>query len=311
MSGTQCASVRRFVERGGHLVATGKTSLYNEWGQPHEDFALADLFGAHLDGRRASINLDRKRASESLHTYLRLAPELRAGVYGPKIGDPSPAAHPSPLPLGEGRVRASPATRHPVLKGFDETDVLPFGGSLDTVQVDAGTVVPMTFIPAFPVYPPETSWMRQPRTNIPGLILRTTKQGSRIAYLPADLDRRFGRDNLPDHANLLANLVRWAGGDAIPLAVEGPGLIDCHLYRQSSRLILHVVNLTNAGTWRSPVDELIPIGPLRIKVRLPADLKPSRMRLLVADRARPLAKDGNWGILELPTVLDHEVVVVE
>jgi hypothetical protein len=28
--------------------------------------------------------------------------------------------------------------------------------------------------------------------------------------MPADLDRRFGRDNLPDHGDLLANLVRWA-----------------------------------------------------------------------------------------------------
>jgi hypothetical protein len=146
-----------------------------------------------------------------------------------------------------------------------------------------------------------------------GLAIRptTTKPGSRIAFLPADLDRRFGRDNLPDHGNLLANLVRWAAAETIPLAVEGRGLVDFHLYRQSSRLILHVVNLTNAGTWRAPVDELIPIGPLRIKIRLPADLKPSRLRLLVAQREPPLAVGGDWAVLDLPMVLDHEVVVVE
>ena len=46
LSDAQCASIRRFVERGGSLLATGSTSLYNEWGDPRPDFALADLFGA-------------------------------------------------------------------------------------------------------------------------------------------------------------------------------------------------------------------------------------------------------------------------
>ncbi len=58
MSDAQCAAVRRFVERGGALFATGDSSLYNEWGDPRPDFALADLFGAHAAGsRRAGVGL--------------------------------------------------------------------------------------------------------------------------------------------------------------------------------------------------------------------------------------------------------------
>ena len=44
----------------------------------------------------------------------------------------------------------------------------------------------------------------------------------------------------PTTANLLANIFRWAAADRIPLEVRGPGLIDCHLYRQPGRLILHL-----------------------------------------------------------------------
>ena len=125
----------------------------------------------------------------------------------------------------------------------------------------------MTFIPQFPIYPPETAWMREPKTNIPGLILNKVPGCGNIAFMPADLDRQFGRYNLPDHGNILANLIRWAAKDNIPLSVECAGLIDCNLYQKNDSLILHIVNLTSAGTWRQPVDEYIPVGPVRVRVQ--------------------------------------------
>jgi hypothetical protein len=153
--------------------------------------------------------------------------------------------------------------------------------------------------------------MREPRTTIPGLLVRHQGSGGKTAFLPADLDRRYASDNLPDHGDLLANLVRWAAGPRLPLHVEGPGLLDCHLYRQSHRLILHLVNLTNAGTWRAPVEELLPVGPLRIRLALPAGVKGKIARLLVTGK-RPAAsfRDG-FASLTLSSVLDHEVLVIE
>ena len=296
MSDSQCLAVRQFVERGGNLVATGQTSLYGQWGEPHADFALGDLFGAHVAaGHLHSIEADRKRAGETVHSYLRLTPELREGVYGPKIGtEPAIAAE-----------------RHPVLKGFEDTDIVPFGGSLGGVEATDSTQVLATFIPPFPVYPPETSWMREPRTNLPGLIVHTAAHGSRIAYLPADLDRRYARDNLPDHGTLLANLVRWAAGETLPLTVQGPGLVDCHLYRQQNRLILHLVNLTNPGTWRAPIDELIPVGPLRIQVRIPEGVQVGKMKFLVSQQEPSFVIEKGGVVLQLQSLLDHEVIVLE
>jgi hypothetical protein len=296
MSDAQVAAVRRFVDRGGGLVATGQSSLFNEWGDPRPDFALGDLFGAHAAQPRRADSEDtrRKWAADTFHSYLRLAPELRARMDGPHAGGEPPVS----------------AERHPVLRGFEETDILPFGGMLEALKVDGGAQVVMTFVPPFPIYPPETAWMREPKTDIPGLILNTTVRGGRIAFLPADLDRRFGRDNLPDHGNLLANLVRWAARDNLPLAVEGPGLIDCHLYRQPGRVILHLVNLTSAGTWRQPVHEFIPVGPLRVRIKLPEDVRGKSLRLLVSGRKRSVAVAKGWGRFELDSLLDHEVAVL-
>ena len=152
--------------------------------------------------------------------------------------------------------------------------------------------------------------MRVPRTDIPGLIVNETAGHGRVAFLPADLDRRYGRDNLPDHGNLLANLVRWAAGDRLPLYVDGPGFVDCHLYRQKNRLILHLVNLTNAGTWRAPVDELIRVGPLAVRVRMPADIRSDRVQLLVSKSSPKAVAKERWLHFRLPSVLDHEVAVI-
>lgn len=296
LSDSQVAAVRRFARRGGGVLATGETSLFNEWGDPRADFALADLFGAHVMkpsviGDEAQRN---KNANGTAHTYLRLNPECRAQVDGPQIGSE---------PQGQGQ-------RHEVLRGFAETDILPFGGMLQPLQVDPGAEVLATFIPSLPIYPPETAWMREPKTDIPGLILNTAPAGARVAFLPADLDRRFGRDNLPDHGNLLANLVRWVAKDKIPLTVQGVGLIDCHLYQQPNRLILHLVNLTNAGTWRQPVHELVPVGPFQIRLGLRTKSNPKHARLAVADASARVRTHGGFMHLEVPKILDHELVVI-
>jgi hypothetical protein len=308
LSDAQSASIRRFVQLGGSVVATGRTSLYTEWGDPRPDFALADIFRCHVTGETprlapagasgappapAGSAADAFAPNASGHTYLRLSPELRARVDGPSAGDEPAAA----------------GVRHPALAGFDETDILPYGGSLAPLEVDAGAVVPLTFVPPFPTYPPETAWMREPRTDIPGLVL-SEHGAARVAYLPADIDRRYASEHLPDFARLLANTIRWAAGDTLPLAVDGPGLIDCHLYRQPGRMVLHLVNLTSEATWRAPVDELIRVGPFSVRVRLPDNVRAGQARLLVAGGTKPVRIEAGMATLVVDSILDHEVVVI-
>jgi hypothetical protein len=296
MSDDQCASVRRFVEGGGGLLATGESSRYTLEGEPRPDFALADLFGANSTGSHhgSAVGAEPSWDTWAKHSYLRISPELRREVYGPQTGA-------EPEISGE---------RHPALRGFEETDTLPFGGRIEVVNAGGDTTTPLTFIPPFPIYPPETSWMVHPHSNVPALVLREPSRGGRVAYLAADIDRCFGRDNQPDHADLLSNLIRWTAADRIPLHVSGPGLIDCHLYEQEGRLVLHLVNLTNAGTWRAPLHELIPVGPVAVRVQRPKGVAGTEARLLVAGSSVNAASDGEWTTFEVPTVTDHEVIVL-
>ena len=111
----------------------------------------------------------------------------------------------------------------------------------------------------------------------------------------------------------MANVIRWAAGDSLPISIDGPGLVNCELYHQPGRLILHVVNLTSAGTWRAPMDEMIPIGPLYVKVKTSQEAGVKSGRALVSEAGGEIAVavDGGWASFELKSVLDHEVVVLE
>ncbi|MEO6526577.1 MAG: Tat pathway signal protein [Gemmatimonadaceae bacterium] len=295
MSDAQVASVRRFVEGGGALIATDQTSLFDEWGDARADFALGDLFGVkRAAGEDARVASERLHQNGAAQTYLRLTPELRAGVDGPHVA---------------GEPRAVGA-RHEILAGFEETDILAYGGMLEPLTVSAGARALLTFIPAFPAFPPETAWMRVPRTDVPGLVVNESSN-RRVAFLPADIDRRYAIDNLPDHGDLLANLVRWAARDTIPLHVEGPGLLNCELYRQRERLVLHIVNLTSAGSWRAPVEELVGVGPIRARIRLPAGVRARTISLRVAGGTEPATIRDDTVDVRLRSIRDHELVVIE
>lgn len=291
VSDKQLSVIRRFHEKGGSLIASGVTALFNEWGEARRDFGLGDLFGVAATGEYYGA----EELSSTQHSYLRLHPDLGENVYGPKSG-----AEPDDSPA-----------RHPVLKGFEETNILAFGGRLEKIRVTETGDVPITLIPEFPIYPPETSWMRKPRTEIPALVLRTRGNQTRLAYLAADIDRRFAQHNLPDHGDLLTNLIRWADNGRIPLEVNGPGLIDCQLYRQGERLILHLVNLTSAGTWRSPVHELIPVGPFEVRLRIPAGVEGKHAKAIVSDRRIDTRTGDGWCRFRLESILDHEVAVID
>jgi len=51
LSDAQCEQLRQYVSRGGSVMATHETSLYDEWGVRRQNFGLAGLFGVKFNGR--------------------------------------------------------------------------------------------------------------------------------------------------------------------------------------------------------------------------------------------------------------------
>jgi hypothetical protein len=291
LSDTECEAIRQFAKRGRAVVASGATSLYNEWGDARPDFALADLFGAHApsaDFGKMPLEAD----TSYLESYLRLTPELNGKASVPGSTDSSASRE-----------------RHPVLRGFEETDIIPFGGKLVKLRIDEGAIVPLTFIPPRVWRVAEDMWLRDSKTDIAGLVLNKVGE-ARIAYLPADIDRRYVKNFLLDHGNLLANIVRWATAERSGFELHGPGLIDCHVYRQPGRMIVHLINLTNAGVSRAPLEEFVPVGPFKLGMTLAEDVLGRGVECLVSGAKPSISISQSWASVEIASILDHEVLVI-
>jgi hypothetical protein len=271
LSDAQCAAIREYVDRGGSLLATFASSLYDELGRQRAEFGLADVFGVSYAGR----------------------------IQGPMQN--------SYLSLD-----ADPATgkRHPIIDGFEGASRIINGVFRIDVRPTAPFPSPVTLIPTYPDLPMEDVYPRVAHTDTRELYLRESGR-SRIAYVPWDIDRTFWDVMSVDHGRLLRNLVSWTTNEAPPVQVEGRGVIDVTVWRQRESMTVHLVNLTNPMLMKGPVREIIPIGPLTVRVRIPANAKPGRVQLLTGGSAPRVQTAGRDMMITVPSVEIHEVVAVE
>jgi hypothetical protein len=270
LSNAQCEAIRQYVARGGSVVATFATSLYDEVGVRRQEFGLADVFGVSFAGR----------------------------VDGPM--------HNSYLTLEADAA----GRRHAILAGLEGTPRIINGVFRIDVRAAQPYASPLTLIPQYPDLPMEDVYPRVAHTDTPGVYLRDLGR-SRVVYFPWDIDRTFWDVLAEDHLTLLKNAVAWAANEPRPVEVSGPGVFDVTLFRQRGSTTVHLVNLTNPMMMKGPLRELIPIGPLDVRVRLANGARPSKVSLLTAGTSVPVQIENGALHVNVPSVSVHEVIAID
>jgi len=216
-----------------------------------------------------------------------------------------------PPPLRYCYMHIDPHERmHPLLKGFDDTDVLPGAAFLSRVEALDGTTALLTFVPPYPVHPPEKVYPDPKRTEV-GLLFCREGNG-RTVYWAMDGDAAYWRSRLPDHRRLLLNAVHWARGNVpLPVTVEGEGLLEVTIWKSAQGMTVHLVNLTTPDLFGGPTEQIFPLNEQRFRLRMPNGVKPKQTHSL--RQRKQLAFSHRDGALEVsvPQVIDHEVVIVE
>jgi uncharacterized protein YuzE len=272
LSDGQCRQLRQFVGRGGSLISTYETSLYDEWGVRRKDFGLADLFGVTFQGRALG---------PMQNSYLRLESDAATG------------------------------RRHPLLAGLEDAPRIINGvRRVDVQSTRRFPNPPLTLIPSYPDLPMEKVYPRVEKTDVPQVFAQELGR-ARVVYFPWDIDRTFWELLSVDHFRLLRNAVTWATDEEPPVLVTGQGVLDVTVWRQKDSLAVHLVNLTNPMMMKGPIRELIPIGEQQVRLRLPDGTRVKEVRLLAADRTLRAEHSGQYLSVTVPSILDHEVVAVD
>ena len=220
LSEAQCDQLKKFVERGGSLVATYETSLYDEEGQQKKDFGLSEMFGVSFDGAVEG---------PMQNSYLRLKSDPRTKQF------------------------------HPILNGLEDAYRIINGTHRVKVIPKTSFPAPVTLIPTYPDLPMEDVYPRVADTDIREVYVREIGKG-RLAYIPWDIDRSFWQILSRDHGRLLGNIIRWALNEESIVDVKGPGVIDVTVWQQKNSMTVHLVNLTNPMMMKGPFRELIPVN---------------------------------------------------
>ena len=161
LSTAQCDQLSAFVERGGSIVATYETSLYDEWGVQRQDFGLASLFGASFAG---------SKEGPMLNSYLSLEKDPSTGGY------------------------------HPVLAGFEDANRIINGvHRVHVTAVGESLSPPLRVVPTYPDLPMEIGFVRPGAPHDAGIFVRERGKG-RVVYFPWDIDRTFWEVLNTDHA---------------------------------------------------------------------------------------------------------------
>ena len=213
----------------------------------------------------------------------------------------------------EGPLRNSYITLrhdHPALGGL--SDVPRTIGPLHRLPVTARSErdVALTLVPSYPDLPMERVYTDRPVTDIPMGICRAFGRG-RVVYLPMDIDRTFAELSHGDHLKLLRAMITWAHDRPQPMIVEGPGMVDLAIWRQSRSLTAHLVNLNNPMTMRGSFREAIETGPYQVGLELPAGAKPLSVRLLESGQDAEYAVDKGRLSVTVPRIAVHEVIAVD
>lgn len=270
-------AILRFLDAGKGMVLTGRTGLMDEEGEELPDGASKVLrrIGIRKTGRTTGAGKDSQAdwMHHEAHNYMR------------KEND------------------------SPLFRGLEETDIIPFGGEVFETKSEGVLKPAMHLIPAFPIYPPEFAWIREERQEMSLAYTGVLESGSRVVYMPADIDRCYIHYCLPDLGLLLRNAVSYAAQDRFAVRVEGPGHVHCESYVQESRLILHLVNLSGSDGPVGTVTESFPVGPVEIRVE--GDLAGQAAVSVVSGERLPVTQDGNNVLIRLELLKEQEVLVLE
>lgn len=270
LSNEQATGLKDFVNRGGSVMATFETGIYDEWGKPRNDFALADIFDVHLPSNYKGPN------GQVFYTKMEVPHEIFQEFKNLKQ-----------LPGGEFYVPVKAPGKHIL------NIVPPFPNGVPEM-----------------VYPYSRKEIASSgETDNPAIVVRE-KGKSRLVYFPTDIDKNVWTRGSADLSKIIQNAVKWMMKDKINITVEGDGYIEIFAWETEAGFAIHILNYNNPNMTRASIRKYYPIGEQKVKIEIPGGVKISKAELLRAGTALSIKQTGNLVEFVIPSIKDFEIAAL-
>ena len=272
----QAKALETFVARGGNLLAFGSVGIMDDLGKMREKSRLERILGIRFNSIEKSDSTRSQSWEEPIiHNYIRIED-----------------------------------SKSPLFTGFENSAILPMGGFLHDVSTEPSAKVLATYIPSFPIYPPEFAYTELTHTRQPAIVEYETGGGGKTIYVAWDLDTAYGYCALPDHGDLIGNMLKYLLKDNPLVRVECDAYIDFKFYKQDNRIIIHLININHTGFSHGYAEKIIPLGPVKIVLNLP-NFIPTKAIATEDDQKVEFFKNGDGFNLILEYLFIHQLIILE
>lgn len=94
-------------------------------------------------------------------------------------------------------------------------------------------------------------------------VVYLTKIGrGELVYFVGGLGTMMWKNDLPDYSTVLEKMIHPDSPERRTLTTDAPATVNVAAYRIKSGITIHLVN----GTGKTPLDRIIPVGPIRIRL---------------------------------------------
>ena len=282
LADSQVDAIHEFVNRGGCLIATHQSSLFDELGQNRGNFGLADVLGVDLVAEEKEQILDMEDGAldpTETNIIVPQTEQLRT-MFGHFVA----------FEAGQSEI---------AVRSNSEPDILFTKSGLKW----RGTKSPLS-----------GEYFERPDLDSgrPALTENRFGKGTAI-YICGDLGQAFYRSPLPKLRQLLDHLART---EQPAIEAQAPPVIDLTAYRQSGKVMVHLLNnplpLVPWNTSRGDrpayfsIDEILPVHDVVIQLN---DFKAGSATLPLRNQTLKPSSDGRQIVLH--EVGLHEIVLVD
>jgi len=277
-------SIQSYVNAGGGLVVTYRTSMLNEKGDEREEMGLAPILGLETMGLEVRTGEGEAGTADLGHEATNWYEVLPGSL---------------------------------ISKGLEGRKSTFTGGMVKIRTTDKATVIAqaLDYNYAKQATIPKAWWAWWP--GQPGFPLIVARERERVVYFAGELDAAFLRCGWLEAAQLLANAVRWVAGPP-PLEVEAPTSVQTEVF-ESPALENGIVCLLSNRTTNALfpqrgaktnhyVAEVVPVANVKIRIAVPA----ARLREVTTITKQKVDAEVRDGFINLtvPTLAEYEGIFI-